>query len=386
MTSRVESAAASTSSFSFTSDEDIMASFRFNQDVFGTSIADLDIWADTPEKFQKPKVSLKSEKKRRSSSSKPQHTTEKLDEKKSSTSTSTTSSSSKSTKQPKDEKRKSKSKRSSTSGSSTKIKKERTKDSAAEELAPVLAPLVSVDRSSTSGSSTKIKKERRKDPPAEELAPVLAPLLSVDAFSKARTTARPKQPLHQEHNEPSNLDFLMQRLKKERVALPAQEPRKHKTAGPEISIEPKRFTAASLRSETSSNNNKSYLPRTSASSSENRRSKARRERVSDSLNKFLADSACNDLPLKSALRSVYSTPEEDSKTKKVRPSRRNTGGGESSSERKPNAKSGILEKHLQSMRPRHRQDGAHRSVASAPATATRKKDLSTKCQALKLTF
>jgi hypothetical protein len=485
----------STSGISFTSDEDKMKSpFRLiNQDVFGAAVNDLDIWFTTPVKSQGPKYSMKEEQKIKSSCSK--HTTEDFDQRKST---------SKSTK-PNGERRNSKAKRSSTSGrrkertttaaeelapalaprvgsdkskrSSTngirKSRKEQTIDPAAEELAPELAPplvgadkskrsstsgirksrkdqttypaaeelapvlappLVGADkskrRSSTSGStksrkertaeelapalapplvsadkskrrstsgSTKSRKERTTDPAAEEVAPALAPPLvsadkskrsSTSGSTKSRTTRtrtfQPKQPLHQDRNEPlpseDSLDVLMQRLKNERAAQP-QDPRKHKTAESGISVEPKRFTAAAIRGEASRNKKKSYLPR-----SQSRFSKARRESVSDSLNKFLADNACIDLPPKSALRSVYSSPGEDSKRKKVRPSRRTRIGGESSSERKPKTESGFLEKHLQSTRPRNRQGGAQRSVASAPADASLKNDLLTKCQALKLAF
>ena len=334
----------STSSLSFTSNEDIMKSRRLiTKDVFGASIDDVDIWMETPEQSQKPKFSMKVEQRRKSSSSK--QTREEFDEKKNT---------SKSTK-PKDERRKSKSKRSSTSG------------------------------------STNRRKERATDPAEEKLAPVMAPLVSAtDTFPKTRTS-RPKQPLHQERNEEpllseDSVDFLMQRLKNERVTQPQEAQKhkthqKHKTAESGISVEPKRFTAAALRGEEAASRNKkkantSYLPRTSASSSENRQ--ARQESVSASLNRFLADSASSDLPPKSDLRSVYSSPEK-SKTKKVRPSRRTT--------------MRTLGSHLQSTRPRRSQGGAHRSVASAqrsvasaPAVASRTKDLRTKCQALKLAF
>jgi hypothetical protein len=352
-----------------------MASFRLNQDVFGASTADYDIWVDSPEKSQKPKFSLKVEQERRSINSK--HTAEEFDEKKNTSSKST---------RPKDEKRKSNSKRSSTSGS-TKSRKERT--TAAEEVAPVLAPLASVDAVLKTRTSRPKKPlhQKRNDPLSAEDGPDFL----VQRLKKERKerVAQPQEPQkHKTTEAEDDLDFLVQMLKKEkkvRVAQP-QEPRKHNTTEAGISIEPKRFTVALLRSEAGSNIKKSYLPRTSASSSGNRRSEARRESVAASLNKFLSESARSDLPPKAALRSVHSTPEEDPKTKKVRPSRRRTSCGGSSSDRKSKNKSGILENHLQSTGPRHRQDGVHRSVASAPAAASRNKDLFTKCQALKLAF
>jgi hypothetical protein len=395
----------STTAFSFSNNENMMASYLSNQDVFGASIDDLDIWVDTPETVQKPTFSLKAEQERKSSTcSSSKNTTEIFDEKRIP---------SKSTK-PKDieQKRRSRSskrtpeefeeKKSTSKSTKPKDAEQKRRSRSCKPTTEQLDEKKSTIKStkpkderrkiSTSGN-TKSRKERTTDPAAEELAPVLAPLVSADAFPKTRTS-RPKKPLYQERNEPllseDSLDFLMQRLKNERVVQPEElrklkTPRKLKTAETGT-MDPKRLsTIATLRSEASSNIKKSYLP------SDNRRSKARRESVSDSLNKFLADNACPDLPAKSALRSVYSTPAEDSKTKKVRPSRRTTtqskSSGESSSERKRTTNSGFLERHLLSVRPRQRQGGdGTRSVASAPVAASRKKDLFTRCQALKLTF
>jgi hypothetical protein len=105
----------------------------------------------------------------------------------------------------------------------------------------------------------------------------------------------------------------------------------------------------------------------------------RRESVKDSLEKFLRDAP--DVPVKSADRSVHSAPAKSHRSK-VRSSRRTP-------QQKPRRASSInLEAHLHSTRvARTREDGEHRSVASAPAgSVNRTASIAERCGKLKMSF
>jgi hypothetical protein len=125
-------------------------------------------------------------------------------------------------------------------------------------------------------------------------------------------------------------------------------------------------------------------------------SKERRSNVQDSLKLFLNDSVSIEVPVtRSDTGSVHSVPvdngESSSKKERQRPSRRISMEAAHRGQVQKTSSGDVpaLAKHLQSSR-KHRSSGTNRSVSSAPAksatSSRRKKDLSDKCSKLQLEF
>jgi hypothetical protein len=212
----------------------------------------------------------------------------------------------------------------------------------------------------------KTSKTTRRSKAAEDVE--FAPMLTTEAKSSKNS--------QDEFSSGDKVGELMDLLRREKGPVSPPPPRRHSMEIPklEVTSDPGRFKK--ILEERGCK--KSYLPKRASDrvyGADFRR--GRRDSVKASLQNFLQDTA--DVPSKSAGRSVHSAPTKSHRTK-VRSRAPQQELRKTSSE--------SLEAHLHSTRvARSREDGDHRSVASAPAgSVTHTAAIAERCEKLKMIF